>query len=377
MKRILLIGTLVLVALSASSQDAKTKKVGTLKTNLAKVRAKKDQVRKDLAKTKKAVRVVKGDLREVDQRLVSLEDRLEKTGTSLAANRKLQADLAVELKNTEKQLEAKRVQARTRIRQMYLNGDASVASALVGVHTIGDVASRKYLLESIAIRDRQLFEEVESLCDRVTRAKQRQDQTVRKIGGLLVEQKQQQSELKETREDKAYLLGKLQTKQAELERMAREFDREEDEIQARINAYMRGPGRNSGLTRPSGRLLMPVNGRFGSDFGMRFHPILKRVRMHKGIDIGAPSGTPIKAAADGIVISASYMRGFGNCLIIDHGGGISTLYGHCSRLVASSGQHVKRGQVVAAVGSTGLSTGPHLHFEVHVNGAAVNPRSWL
>lgn len=95
--------------------------------------------------------------------------------------------------------------------------------------------------------------------------------------------------------------------------------------------------------------------------------------MHTGQDIAAPSGTAIKAAGSGKVITAAYLNGYGNTVVIDHGGGVSTLYGHCSRLFVSVGQTVSQGQKIAAVGSTGYSTGPHLHFEVRINGKPVNP----
>jgi murein DD-endopeptidase MepM/ murein hydrolase activator NlpD len=114
--------------------------------------------------------------------------------------------------------------------------------------------------------------------------------------------------------------------------------------------------------------------RFGSSFGRRFHPILKVVRPHEGIDLTAPRGTPIYATADGAVIQAGYREGgFGKKVLIDHGFGYRTLYGHCDEILVQPGQKVSRGEVIARVGSTGLSKSPHLHYEVHVNGRPVDP----
>ncbi len=114
--------------------------------------------------------------------------------------------------------------------------------------------------------------------------------------------------------------------------------------------------------------------RFGSSFGMRYHPILKVIRPHEGIDLTAPRGTNIYATADGKVIQAGYRAGgFGKKILIDHGFGYQTLYGHCDKVLVESGQTVKRGEVIGNVGSTGLSKSPHLHYEVHVNGRPVDP----
>ncbi len=114
--------------------------------------------------------------------------------------------------------------------------------------------------------------------------------------------------------------------------------------------------------------------RFGSSFGMRFHPILKVVRPHEGIDLTAPRGTPIYATADGVALQAGYRAGgFGKKILLDHGFGYQTLYGHCEEVLVKPGQQVKRGEVIGKVGSTGLSKSPHLHYEVHVNGRPTDP----
>ena len=120
---------------------------------------------------------------------------------------------------------------------------------------------------------------------------------------------------------------------------------------------------------------MPVQGRLTSGFGERFHPILGYERFHDGVDLAAPAGTPIVAAADGRVVSAGWTGGYGQAVEIAHTGGLETRYGHMSRVAAYSGETIRRGQIIGYVGSTGLSTGPHLHFEVMKNGRPVNPLS--
>ena len=118
---------------------------------------------------------------------------------------------------------------------------------------------------------------------------------------------------------------------------------------------------------------MPVSGRISSTFGMRRHPLLGFLRMHKGLDLAAPHGTPIYAPVAGRVVMAARNRGYGNFIKLDHSSGISSGYGHLSRFAVRAGQQVSRGQIIGYVGSTGMSTGPHLHFEVRRGGAQVDP----
>ena len=125
--------------------------------------------------------------------------------------------------------------------------------------------------------------------------------------------------------------------------------------------------------RAANAMLWPVNARITSGFGRRVHPILRFARMHKGIDFGAAWGTPIQAAADGQVIRAGWAGGYGRQVRIAHGDGLATSYSHMSRTAVASGSHVRAGQVIGYVGSSGLSTGAHLHYEVHRGGVAVNP----
>jgi murein DD-endopeptidase MepM/ murein hydrolase activator NlpD len=131
----------------------------------------------------------------------------------------------------------------------------------------------------------------------------------------------------------------------------------------------------NGQTERRGFMGMPVAGHVTSTFGLRMHPLLGFMRMHKGMDIGAPYGSPIYAAVDGVVAFAGRSGGYGNFVKLAHAAGLASGYGHMSRIAVSPGQHVRQGQVIGYVGSTGLSTGPHLHWEVWRNGAAINPRT--
>lgn len=124
--------------------------------------------------------------------------------------------------------------------------------------------------------------------------------------------------------------------------------------------------------------LIPVEGvKLTSDFGMRWHPVLGGRRAHKGVDLAAPAGTPIRASADGMVERADWFSGYGLFVALEHGGDIETRYGHMSRLNVAAGQRVRKGDIIGYVGSTGRSTGPHLHYEVRIAGEAVNPMPYL
>jgi murein DD-endopeptidase MepM/ murein hydrolase activator NlpD len=152
-----------------------------------------------------------------------------------------------------------------------------------------------------------------------------------------------------------------------------DFEAQYQAVQAQIAAAV-----SRGNPTPGNhRFIWPVNGPITSPFGYRTDPVLGGNRLHAGVDIAASQGTPIKAAGDGVVVMAGWNGGYGNFTLIDHGGGLATGYGHQSRIGVSIGQHVSTGEVIGYVGSTGASTGPHLHWEVRVNGSPVDPMGWV
>jgi murein DD-endopeptidase MepM/ murein hydrolase activator NlpD len=362
-------------AQQAKSKPGKPKKVVQLRTDLNKVKAKKNEVRKELRQVKTAVVAVRQDINQVDNRLRTLEDSLSETTSKLAKGRYRQKTLGEELKSSEAKLGIAKAQVRARMRAIYMRGETTLVTAFVGAKDMGDLAARKFLMETIARKDHEIFREYKRLTAEVAAKKKAQDQLVVQVHALAARQKGQQASLQDARAEKGEYLGKLKDKVDDLQEVLRAFERDEAAIEGQIRSYLAAQQRPGAIKLPpfAGRFSRPIGGPITSGFGMRYHPILHRVKLHTGVDFGAGYGTTIHAAADGVVIGCSYLRGYGNTVILDHGGGISTVYGHCSRIMVAQGVRVRRGQPIAAVGSTGYSTGPHLHFEVRKNGTPVNP----
>lgn len=228
-----------------------------------------------------------------------------------------------------------------------------------------------------SLRDEaQAAEEAESLAREAARVL-RDDVVSKKtaIDAVRNEQIQATREVAKEIEEERRLIAVLRQRQDAFESRMAALKRESDSIGELLRRRQAGqvPGQpgNSTLGWP----LTTV--RITSEFGPRLHPIYGTERMHNGLDFGASTGTPIFAGADGVVIAAGERGGYGNAVIIDHGASLSTLYAHQSSMAVSVGDLVKRGQVIGYVGSTGFSTGPHLHFEVRVNGAPVDPMLYL
>lgn len=174
------------------------------------------------------------------------------------------------------------------------------------------------------------------------------------------------------------LIQRLQTDRQALEAAQEQLDADSQGIGILIRQITANKARSPhSVILGSGQLLYPSDSSITSSFGWRRHPILGYMRFHAGIDFGASYGSTIRAADSGTVIFAGWYGGYGYAIVIDHGGGMTTLYGHSSKLYVSTGQAVQRGEAIASVGSTGLSTGPHLHFEVRKNGEPVDPMAYL
>lgn len=348
-----------------------------LQSQLRSLQGKMGALRSTINEKKQQERKVRRDIAELDAQIASVSKRLRQTRAELAYARKRQAELAKKLEVLTARLKRRAELLAQRLRSAYKYRSISVLTLISGARNLQELSSRSYALRQIVKTDRQLLDQVRADQQAVAEAKAEMDAVVRRISRLEANLRAEEQELKDAQQEKKETLEAISRERALYERQLAILEAESQAIARRLRALMEtGAGRARADKRWSGRFIRPVSGRITSGYGMRVHPIFKVRRMHTGIDISAPHGTPIVAADDGVVVGAGYIRGYGNTVIIDHGGGVATLYAHCSAILVSEGQEVKRGQTIARVGSTGYATGPHLHFEVRINGDPVNPAEY-
>jgi murein DD-endopeptidase MepM/ murein hydrolase activator NlpD len=390
MKRLfaLLLTALLLLPIATLGQ----KSMGKLKKGLAEVKKTKRTIEKKLDETKHGIQDVKGQMETLEVRLQKVSNQLEDTTEQLSASKAKQAKLKVELDKANAIVAEKKTQVEKRIRVIYKQGKPNVLEFAFGSKSAADLSTREFIARRVELADRQIFAEFRAVRESAKKKKEEQDAEVRKVEHLLVEHDAKQQELESAQKKKEEYLQTLNSKKGDLEVILDELDSDAANIEGEIRAAvaraealeakkMEAARKKGERYRPppkhSGGLSRPTGGSITSRFGSRFHPILKYTRMHSGIDFGGGYGAPVFAAAGGTVISAGSKGSYGSTVVIDHGGGFSTVYGHLSRISVSDGQTVSSGQRVGSIGSSGLSTGPHLHFEVRINGRAVDPMRFL
>lgn len=247
-------------------------------------------------------------------------------------------------------------------------------AVLLDSQDLNDFLDRRYQLRRVYAADKAVLQDLKEKAAAI----ERQKATVEDQRNQVALLRQQLLSQKELYEDEAseeeQLIARLKERRSALEAAEDQLVRESEQLGGLIRQKIAA---STGIVRGTGRFVFPANANISSGFGNRVHPILGYSRFHAGIDFSASYGSAIRAADSGRVIFSGWYGGYGQAVIIDHGNGISTLYAHASRLLVSEGQNVQQGQSIAAVGSTGLSTGPHLHFEVRQNGNPVNPMAYL
>jgi murein DD-endopeptidase MepM/ murein hydrolase activator NlpD len=357
-----------------------------------------DRKQRRIGKQKRTERRLSGQIQRYNDRIGSLQVRIDGLQTREDS---LQADLDVkpgELAAVQEDLRIQRarlVRLRARLAQgrriladrlveLYQADDPDVMTVILNANGFADLLERSEFIGRVGRQDQRIITRVTTAKrDATTTAKRLRTLEDRKktLVSIIASRRNQVAAVREevtsrrdsvagARGERADLLGDVRSARTETEEDLAALEKENERITARLQSLAGAP--SAGPVRAgSGGLIWPINGTVSSPFGPRWG------RLHAGIDIPAPIGTPIRAAKSGRVVIAGWTGGYGNYTCIDHGGGMSTCYGHQSSIGVGVGQNVSQSQVIGLVGNTGNSTGPHLHFEVRINGSPVDPMGYL
>ncbi len=327
---------------------------------------------------------------EISSTLIKIQELDDKIRKYESENEDLASKLEVleaSVKETTTQLNAvtedytqKEKQLRDRLVALYEAGPILYIDVLLSSKTLSDFISRYYKILEVMEYDNNLIETVEQQKKTIELSKQKLDKETEELKTLKLKVEQSQVICKNTKTLQETYMAKLSKDEKELNEEITKYKTETIQIETRIREISIAKGDYS-IQYTGGLMIWPV-AKSGtvitSDYGTRKHPIQGVTNFHLGIDIGnAYYGTPAVAALGGVVTYAGELGSYGNCVIIQHGDGISTLYGHGQKVLTEIGAHVQQGDMIMEIGSTGNSTGPHLHFEVRINGATVDPLNYV
>ena len=332
-----------------------------------------------ISSTKSQIKQNEKEQKSVLGEINSLENSINTTENEIEDTQKKIATVESNIQSTEEIIEVKQEEydknyelRKERMVAYYKVGSVSLEES---VHKIQDEPDRMYMekaVEKVVAYDTELINELERQRIALEEKKAELDEEKKELASLKEDLEVKLASLNTTMEKRTQYLSVLETNHAELEKSVDKMNAEADKLTKEIAA---AASKNTKYT--GGKMVWPLPGAYTitSPFGNRLHPVLKVYKLHTGVDIAGynVNGKPVVAAAAGTVIVAQYNSAYGNYVVIDHGGGITTLYAHSSKLLVKKGDVVKAGQEIMKVGTTGYSTGPHLHFEVRENGTYVDP----
>lgn len=335
-----------------------------------------NQARQKIERQEQSVRDRLGNLQQqIDTTASAIDSQQEKLRTATGKLKVIEKELAIAQAKYGKQ----QTSTISRLRFLQRQGTAQGWTALLQSQSIEDLMDRQYQLKRVFEADRTVLLSLKQAKDVIEAKKLSIEAQKNQIALLTQQLMAQKSTIEDRAETEQILVNRLKNDRQALtaaeQQLAEESEKVSQDIQQRLSANIAFPG--TVFVPGTGQMLLPSNGPITSAYGWRIHPILGTSKLHNGVDFGAEYGSTIRAADNGVVISAGSTGGYGEAVIIDHGNGLTTLYAHGSQLFVTVGQAVQRGQPIAAVGSTGFSTGPHLHFEVRRAGEPIDPMPFL
>lgn len=342
-----------------------------------------NELSKQLDETNNRLQAVQEELSENMKQLQEIDTQVAQSQEELNQINIEVTNLTNEIEENEQKLEKAQKEyddiqdlLDARLIAMYKAPKLQNLDILVGSKSITEFLGNYYAIKQLAENDAKLLDTAKTQKQEIETTKkilaEKKNQTV---SNKKTQQKKSQV-LANTKKMREYYISKLTNQERELQEKIDEYNAQVSEIEAEIRLLAMNTISDDYI---GGAMKWPVPGctSITSEFGMRVHPITGAYKLHTGVDVGAPIGASFVAAANGIVTKATFNVAYGNMVIIDHGGGVQTLYAHGSEIIAQVGQVVEAGTEVLKVGSTGYSTGPHAHFEIRINGQTVNPIEFL
>ena len=354
----------------------------TLQTTASAAQSRKDRMQQNKQEHTKLWQRIKqlsqeeGSLTDIlagiDARVEDKETEIDQIQQQLDAAVERRDELCASLAQIEQDLSSNKQTIAKRARAIYMQGDMSYMELLFQSDGFSDLIDRVFFVQAVLEHDERLVVDAESLQSQLIERQRVIDSQISDIDTIRQRLEEQLAELEELKSRKQLDLEAINNDKTLAKRQADELEDENKRIAAELREIANSASGYQG--KPwAGSFVKPVSGNITSGYGYRIHPVYKTKKMHTGVDISAPKGTTIKAAGDGKVIFTGTRRGYGKTVMVDHGGGRVTLYGHMSKITCDDGDHVKTGDKIGEVGSTGVSTGNHCHFEVRIDGQHVDP----
>lgn len=347
-----------------------------------------EQAKKKTEEAKKQLNTVKQNKANVSKEVLSIDAEINRAEDELAeteqAIEKARVDIVVkeqELLAAEASCEKYDEEFKMRARAMYEDGTTSYMEVLLGASSFSDLMSRVDMIQEVVEYDKRMLASLSAAREEIRIKKEAVETEKANLESRETELEALREELEYRLESKQLLLNQLMADEEEYKKAYEQAEADEKKIQRELERKAAEEAKSGTGTKYTGngqfQWPCPSSRRITSYYGYRIHPVYKTKKFHSGIDIGAGYGNDIVAAESGTVITATYGSGYGKYVVISHGSGITTLYGHCSSLLVKVGDKVQKGQTIAKIGSTGVSTGNHLHFEVRINGSTTDPLSYV